>query len=147
MMITGLPANFYSSFLKIIVCTLLVTYFLDNLLLAILLGIVAGTLIHVFTSYYDSVVELKDDILTFYFIRPIFFKEEHKLTDLDYAEIINERPDKMFKEVWWKADSFIPISYSKLVMYKGGLTHEVRFHIDQNDLTKLETAIQKIYKM
>ncbi|NEM97235.1 hypothetical protein [Pontibacter burrus] len=143
---TGLPANFYSLFLKVIVCVILFSYLIDNLLLPILLGIVSGTLIHVFTNYHDSIVQLKGDTLTFYFIRPFFFKEEYRLNNLDYAEIIKETPDKMLKDVWWKADSFIPISYSKLVMYKGEFTYETRFHTNQADLPKLEAAIQKIFQ-
>jgi len=146
---TGLPANFYSLFLKIIVCVILFLYLIDNPLFATLSGLVTGSLLHLFTSYYDSIVELKDDTITFYFIRPIFFKEEHKLSDLDYAEIVQESPDKVLKDVWWKADNLSPIGYSKLIMYKGEFSQIIRFQTNQtnqSDLPNLQAALKKLFK-
>ncbi|MFT2010819.1 hypothetical protein ACMA1I_19245 [Pontibacter sp. 13R65] len=141
---TGIPANAYSLILKVVVLTLLFEYFLENTLLAIGLGILSGLILHVWVSYYDSVVHLENGVAKFYFLRPFLFKEEHDLNHVDKVEVIREDKDKTQKEIWWQADMLFQFSYDKMILHKGRTVHEIKFRTNENDLPKLEAAIREI---
>lgn len=143
---TGIPANTFSLILKVVVLSLLLGFVIENTLYAIGLGILSGLILHVWVSYYDCVIHLENGVAKFYFLRPLFFKEEHDLKHLDKVEIIREDKDKTQREIWWQTDMLFQFSYDKMILYKGKTIHEVRFRTKEGDLPKLETAVREMFE-